>query len=101
MSQGGQQTVFQEPTATDKGKDGTVKVTYKPTIEMSSDFLTKSLSRNLFEKHQATLLRLDSYPNYGEFYKKYKFLRLIFSRDISFGVEFSKRYKFWCFVQKI
>ena len=57
---------------TDKVKDGTVQVTYKPTTEMPSDYLTKSLTGSLFTKHQATLLGLESYDKYPIFYKRYK-----------------------------
>lgn len=55
---------------TDKVKDGTVQVTYKPTSEMLSDYLTKSLTGSLFTKHQATLLVLESYDDYHLFLQK-------------------------------
>lgn len=55
---------------TEKVKDETVQVTYKPTTEMSSDYLTKSLTGSLFTKHQATLLGLDSYDKYPIFYER-------------------------------
>ena len=56
---------------TDKVKDGEVSITYKPTIEMPSDFLTKSLSGNVFEKYKSILLGFDLYPDYDDFYNKY------------------------------
>ena len=57
---------------TNKVKDGTVQVTYKPTTEMPSNYLTTSLTDSLFTKHQATLLGLESYDKYPIFYKRYK-----------------------------
>ena len=59
---------------TDKIKDGTVEVTYKKTIDMPSNYLTKSLTDNLFKKHLAVLLGLDSvtYAKQSSFYINYK-----------------------------
>ena len=57
---------------TDKVIDGTVQVSYKPTTEMLSNYLTKSLTGSLFTNHQATLFVLKSYDKYPIFYKRYK-----------------------------
>ena len=57
---------------TDKVKDGTVQVTYKPTTDVPGNYLTKSLTGSLFTKYWATLLGLESYDDYHLVYKRYK-----------------------------
>lgn len=59
---------------TDKVKDGTVEVTYEKTTDMPSNYLTKPLTDDLFEKHRAILLRLDSvtHDKSHSFYINYK-----------------------------
>ena len=57
---------------TDQLKKGKVsEVVYKPTEDMTSDYLTKALQGKLFIKHRETLMGLDGIDEY-QFYRKYK-----------------------------
>ena len=57
---------------TDQLKSGAVsEVVYKPTEDMTSDYLTKALQGKLFIKHRKTLMGLDGIDEY-QFYRKYK-----------------------------
>ena len=57
---------------TDQLKKGTIsEVVYKPTEDMTSDYLTKALQGKLFIKHRKTLMGLEGIDEY-QFYRKYK-----------------------------
>ena len=57
---------------TDQLNKGNVsEVVYKPTEDMTSDYLTKALQGKLFVKHRKTLMGLEGIDEY-QFYRKYK-----------------------------
>ena len=57
---------------TNQLKKGEVsEVVYKPTEDMTSDYLTKALQGKLFIKHRKTLIGLEGIDEY-QFYRKYK-----------------------------
>ena len=59
---------------TDKVNDGTVAVSYRPTKEMISDYVTKALQGSLFRQHRNAIMGVShsDYVRYAEAYKEAK-----------------------------